>query len=296
MVRFVPNLKWIRSWSSGGPSAAPRLLLAAPLRLLLAAPLLLLALALPTLAAAVPYEGKLVLAPGTEQFLKIRFSVTAVAVDPPGAVAVEVLPSDELFLTVPPHARGTATLLVAGIDRASGWALCLETDPAACPPRTEPLAARSACPDLAPTKEDGTPVWSAHVKTPACLAALRSAFARAEVDPGALRLLLDEPAARALYATVEQAVAADPAARGPTLSWLGPTLILSGPAARETVGRVLLHLFRAVVGRVSYDDRTVTLPSAPGAPRIHSPFVTIPPGPPPAPPTPPPARAPQRSP
>lgn len=227
-------------------------------------------------AAAYPYDARLTLAPGAERFLKVRFSITGVAVDPPGAVAIDVLPSDEVFVTVPQDAHGAATLLVAGVDRAMAWELCLEADPAGCPPKTDPLAARADCPDLATRREDGGVVWEAKVATPACFASLRRHFARAEVDPGALRLLLEEAGARDLFGTVERAVAADPLTKGLALSWLGPTLILSGPAARETVARALVHLFRAVVGRVSYDDRTVTLPSASGAPRIHSPFVTLP--------------------
>lgn len=241
---------------------------------------MVLRLALPAIAStwllaapalAVPFDARVRVPAGSEKFLRAPIEVTGVAVEPPASATVEVLPSGEVFVTAADDARGTATVLLAGLDRAVTWELCLESDPAACPAPTDPLAAKSACPDLAHTKEDGDPVWAVNVTTPACYAALRSAFARADVEVKTLRVVLDENAARDLWTKVEQAIARDPETKALRVSWIGPTLVLKGRATRPVVARALLHASKYVVGAISYDDRTEAPPAAPKTPTFTLP-------------------------
>lgn len=230
-------------------------------------------IALSLTAAAVPPDARLVLAPGAEKFLKTRFRVDTVLVEPEGLVHAEGLPANEVYVTVPPGAKGAGLVLAIGLDRVFAWDLCVG-DPRDCPSETVITTARAACPGLAQITDDGKQLWTATVKDVACLNALRDALAHAGFPGDRLRLVLEETAARAFYQRVGDGIAKDPACKGLVSGYYGATLKLSGRAPRRAVDRAVLHAYAETVGRVSFDAALVTLTDAPAP--------APPPGPPPA--------------
>lgn len=228
----------------------------------------LLALFIPALLAAsparaVPPDARVVMAPGTERFLRAGFVVTDVAVDPPGRLEAELLPSEEILVTVPADAAlEQATVLAIGVDRIHAFEVCVSRAKGAdCPPPTSVFEAKKACPDLSEGREDGETVVTGTVRDVPCLDALRAALARAELPPGSLRLVLEETPARAFFGRVTERIKNDPEARGLKAAYYGATLRLQGNVPRAAVRRALVHAYRETVGRVSYEDRTVSPPA-----------------------------------
>lgn len=236
---------------------APRLPLALALTAALATPLLLA----PS-ASAVPPDERLVVAPGSDRFLRARFVVTDVAVEPEGRVQVELLPTEEILLTVPKDAKeGEVLVLAVGVDRVRAFDLCISGSDAGtrserCPRSGGLASATQACPGLKKGVEDGAPIYEATIATEACLTALRDALAHSDEDPGSLRFMLEEAPAQVFFDRVLKRIQADPKTRGLDAAYYGATLRLKGTVPREAVGRALIHAYRETVGRVSYDDRT----------------------------------------
>lgn len=220
----------------------------------------LCALAVP--AWALPHDARVKLSPGTERFLKAGFPLVSAVVDPPGAFQAEGLGSGEVYVTIPPGAKGPATLLAVGADRLFAWDVCIGEDPA-CAAASPILAARSACPDLREITDDGKNYWAATLKDAKCLEALRTALAHADVPGEKLRLVLEEGVSLPLFRQVSESITKDPLCAGLTAGFYGPTLKLSGKAPRKAVDHALLVAFRAMPGRLSFDADRVTFTDAP---------------------------------
>jgi len=215
------------------------------------------ALLLPALAAAVPPDARITIAPGTERILKSPIPVDAVVSDPPGLVVAERLPGGEVLVTASAERRGDAVVLAAGATRVYAWDVCVGEPPGtACTRETKPEQARSACPDVARATEDGSPVVQATVKDARCLDALLAALAHAAVPPAALRLTLEEDAFLTMARRVSQAISGDPRTKGLRAGFSGATLRLEGRAGREARALALLAAWRQVPGVLSVEDRT----------------------------------------
>lgn len=216
----------------------------------------LLALLLPLSAHAVPPDARLSFTAGEERFVRPPFKVEGLFVEPEGFVAVDALPSDELFVSVPKAAHGAGTLFVYGAGRVAAFELCVGKDD--CPGPTNAEDAKSACPDLARGTEDGAFVLRATVKDARCLDALKTSLRRAELHPKALRLVLEEGAIALVYKRVTEAVAREPGMQG---AFVGPTLTLGGKATRRAFERVLRAAWLESVGAATYDADALTLVS-----------------------------------
>jgi hypothetical protein len=203
-------------------------------------------------AGAVPPDARLTLQPGSEKFLRAPVDLVDVVAEPAGVVSAEVLPSKEIFVTVPPAATGAATLIAVGSDRLYAWDVCVGR----CPAETNIAAARSACPTLAQVTEDGQPLWTATVKDVRCLDALRNALSHATIPLKQLRFNLEENVAVEFFRRVEKAISDDPATHGLVASYYGATLKLSGEVPRSAVTRAVVHAWFETIGSVSFDDQT----------------------------------------
>src|SRR4051812_8149372 len=118
--------------------------------------LTLAGLLLATSASALPADARLTLTPGTEKFLRAPIEVIDVVTEPEGIVTAEVMPSGEIFVTVPAKAKGATTLFAIGQDLLFAWDLCIS----GCPPETSITQAKAACADLKQVTEDGKAFWT----------------------------------------------------------------------------------------------------------------------------------------
>lgn len=225
--------------------------------------------ACPFVALAVPADEHLVVAPGGGRFLPIDFKLEGAFVHPRGDVEVEpMLDTNELFLQASSKAPAHAFVFAYSAYRLHAWSVCVASDPKKCPPASNPALASSACPGFGPAKEDGKPVWQGLVANEKCLNALLKHLKDARTSARDLRLVLEEGAARALFGSITAAIAREPSLSQVKVSFLGPTLNVSGKASREAL-ETLLHLaWQRTPGSVSFDaDELEILPSAAPEPK-----------------------------
>lgn len=224
-------------------------------------------------ALAVPADGHVVLPPGGQRFLPIDFKLEGAFVHPEGVVEVDaMLDTNEVFVQAS-SSKSPAQVFVYAYSayRLNAWSVCVAHDPGQCPPASNPALAKAACPGFGPATEDGKAVWRGEVKTESCLAALLEHLKNARVSARDLRLVLEEEAARALFRNIASAIAKEPSLATAKVSFLGPTLNVSGKATRKALEALLLLAWDRTTGSVSFDaDKLEILPAALPAPKIQS--------------------------
>lgn len=205
-------------------------------------------------AHAFPADAQLWIAPDADRLLPVDFQLEGAFVDPPGALEVEAMQgASEVYVRAPGGAPRSSTLFAYSAYRLHAWSVCVAASKSDCPPPTPPTSVAKSCPGFGPVKEDGETFWAGAIKTDACLAALRKHLPRSDVSARSLRLVLEEAPARTLFGEILKAAKNDPELAEVKITFLGPTLALSGRAPRRAFERLLLTAWAHAPGSLSFD-------------------------------------------